>query len=85
MEEDKKTIGIIGSGAAHHYAEVLPLLLQPLPQHDLYFPKSKPLPGKPGKIRTGPKISRNELCKCGSGNKYKKCCINKTENDENTE
>jgi uncharacterized protein len=24
--------------------------------------------------RTGPKIGRNELCLCGSGKKYKKCC-----------
>ena len=23
-----------------------------------------------------PKIGRNELCPCGSGKKYKKCCIN---------
>jgi len=22
---------------------------------------------------------RNELCPCGSGKKYKKCCINKTQ------
>ena len=24
-----------------------------------------------------PKFSRNQLCHCGSGKKYKKCCINK--------
>jgi SWIM/SEC-C metal-binding protein len=23
-----------------------------------------------------PKIGRNELCVCGSGKKYKKCCLN---------
>lgn len=28
-------------------------------------------------IREGKKIGRNELCPCGSGKKYKKCCINK--------
>ena len=27
-------------------------------------------------IRTEPKISRNSLCPCDSGKKYKKCCIN---------
>ena len=27
-------------------------------------------------------ISRNDLCYCGSGKKYKKCCINKNNNDE---
>ena len=25
-------------------------------------------------VRTSPKIGRNELCPCGSGKKYKKCC-----------
>ena len=29
-------------------------------------------------VRTEPKIGRNELCPCGSGKKYKNCCINKT-------
>jgi uncharacterized protein YecA (UPF0149 family) len=28
-------------------------------------------------VRTEPKIGRNELCPCGSGKKYKNCCINK--------
>lgn len=27
--------------------------------------------------RTSAKIGRNELCPCGSGKKYKKCCLNK--------
>lgn len=26
-------------------------------------------------IRDTPKIGRNELCSCGSGKKYKKCCL----------
>ena len=26
-------------------------------------------------VRTSPKIGRNQLCSCGSGLKYKKCCI----------
>jgi uncharacterized protein YecA (UPF0149 family) len=25
--------------------------------------------------KTDPKIGRNEQCPCGSGNKFKKCCI----------
>ena len=25
-------------------------------------------------VRTEPKIGRNDLCSCGSGKKYKKCC-----------
>ena len=27
--------------------------------------------------RKSPKIGRNEPCPCGSGRKYKKCCLNK--------
>jgi tetratricopeptide (TPR) repeat protein len=28
-------------------------------------------------VRTDPKISRNDPCPCGSGKKYKKCCLGK--------
>ena len=28
-------------------------------------------------VKTEPIISRNELCPCGSGKKYKKCCLGK--------
>jgi preprotein translocase subunit SecA len=28
--------------------------------------------------RTEPKIGRNEACPCGSGKKYKQCCLNKS-------
>jgi preprotein translocase subunit SecA len=30
-----------------------------------------------------PKIERNELCPCGSGKKFKKCCIDKNTNQNN--
>lgn len=37
--------------------------------------------GKPGSVvpfkRESPKIGRNDPCPCGSGKKYKKCCLNK--------
>ena len=26
-------------------------------------------------VRTEPKVSRNEICNCGSGMKFKKCCL----------
>ena len=38
------------------------------------LPDKKPF-GKPAAVRTEPKVQRNELCPCGSGKKYKKCCI----------
>jgi uncharacterized protein YecA (UPF0149 family) len=28
-------------------------------------------------IRSAPRIGRNDPCPCGSGKKYKKCCIHK--------
>lgn len=30
------------------------------------------------------KIGRNEPCYCGSGKKYKKCCLNKENNNNNS-
>ena len=30
---------------------------------------------RPPFVRVEPKIGRNEICSCGSGKKYKKCCI----------
>jgi len=26
-------------------------------------------------VRAGPKVGRNDPCPCGSGKKYKKCCL----------
>ncbi len=36
------------------------------------FPPVKPI------IRKEPRIGRNDLCRCGSGKKAKKCCYKKT-------
>ncbi|MFW5854163.1 MAG: HEAT repeat domain-containing protein [Thermodesulfobacteriota bacterium] len=38
-----------------------------------------PLPAKKPEtvVREGPKVGRNDPCPCGSGKKYKKCCLNK--------
>ena len=30
-------------------------------------------------VREDPKIGRNDPCPCGSGRKYKRCCLNKKE------
>lgn len=32
-------------------------------------------PQETGPARAGPKVGRNEPCPCGSGKKYKKCCV----------
>ena len=43
------------------------------------FLQIKPIKGKRIKVRTEPKIQRNDICpKCDSGLKYKKCCMLKT-------
>lgn len=36
-----------------------------------------PLPKSPPIERDGPRVGRNDPCPCGSGRKFKKCCINK--------
>lgn len=38
-----------------------------------YAPEAVPSTG----VRRGPKIGRNAPCPCGSGKKYKKCCLGK--------
>lgn len=46
-------------------------------------PNLRPLPDKPFKFGgsnvMGKKIGRNDPCPCGSGKKYKKCCLGKEE------
>lgn len=37
-------------------------------------PKSAPV------YQPGPKVGRNDPCPCGSGKKFKKCCLNKPAN-----
>jgi hypothetical protein len=32
--------------------------------------------------RSGPRVGRNEKCPCGSGRKYKQCCMRKTASGE---
>lgn len=38
--------------------------------HNMFVPKTKT------KVREYKKIGRNEPCPCGSGKKYKNCCLN---------
>ena len=46
----------------------------------LHTPDEKHQEEKPAEIpeyHAGPKIGRNDPCPCGSGKKYKKCCLGK--------
>ncbi len=36
-------------------------------------------PAEPAEYHAGPKVGRNDSCPCGSGKKYKKCCLSKNE------
>ena len=55
----------------------------PLPMHNPAQAESKLTPGPrplspvPGGQRP-PKVGRNDLCPCGSGKKYKRCCLGKS-------
>ena len=48
----------------------------PLERKEQAKPQSAKLDGEDEKkpVKTGEKIGRNDLCPCGSGKKYKKCC-----------
>ena len=43
-------------------------------QQELQFQTGSEKAEAPKQVRTGAKIGRNDLCPCGSGKKYKKCC-----------
>jgi len=51
-------------------SEELPITVRAIDQ----FWKSQRLLTEP--LSSGPKIGRNAPCPCGSGKKYKKCCLN---------
>ena len=38
-------------------------------EEDGFYEVQKPI------LNAGPKIGRNDPCPCGSGKKYKKCCL----------
>ena len=49
--------------------------------NDIYYPLDRAKPLKRGyydSVRTEPKQGRNDLCNCGSGKKYKKCCSSRS-------
>lgn len=43
------------------------------------YTKSRKAYDEASQVRTSMKISRNQLCPCGSGKKYKRCCMKKDE------
>lgn len=60
--------------------EVFPYLLKARLEHGTVRMKEEQMPGyKNETVQAGPKAGRNDPCPCGSGKKYKKCCM-KNEN-----
>lgn len=76
----KKQIGIVGHGISSTIAESL--IKDPsyefeeiAREYEEYpFSYSRTLPPI---VREGKKIGRNDKCTCGSGLKFKKCCLRK--------
>jgi uncharacterized protein len=64
--DDKKRDGLMVASAAG----VMQMHAHFLSQRKDYMPESGPF------VRQERKVGRNELCPCGSGKKYKKCCGN---------
>ncbi len=62
-----------GAQAADHGMPTAPQVRRPPSGVDLPFDDVLP-PVATGPSRSEPKVGRNDLCPCGSGKKYKKCC-----------
>ena len=61
-EEHQQTVMQIGSAV--------------LKLHQHFLAQRTPSPSdRPAIVRTGPKVGRNDPCPCGSGKKFKQCCL----------
>jgi len=83
--ERKRVIGN-GEGRKDEYRDTGAAQRQPQqaqPAQAGQMPAAAPKPQEARKPETFrrdmPKVGRNDLCPCGSGKKYKNCCMNKTE------
>ncbi len=45
--------------------------------HNLHYTRSEKKDVEPAEVESKKKIGRNDPCPCGSGKKYKKCCMGK--------
>ncbi len=53
----------------------VPASSQPMPSSDMDGAMQMPMPARRRPVkRSMPKVGRNDLCPCGSGKKFKKCC-----------
>jgi len=61
------------SGSARHPSSAPPRAAEPGGLPAVQAPPPEPAGGHTV-VRSDPKVGRNDLCPCGSGRKYKKCC-----------
>ena len=64
-----------------------PFALKGKEKEHVHLPSEKPTQEEQPKesqpdatVHVGPKVGRNDPCPCGSGKKYKKCCIDSQSN-----
>lgn len=77
--EARKKVGFIGgthpfSTGEYFKYEITPMLKEIESMQYSHLSK-KEREAKIVDIRREPKINRNSICTCGSGKKYKKCCL----------
>jgi preprotein translocase subunit SecA len=51
--------------------------VRPAPAREVTLSHGESARSQPSAVRAGHKVGRNEPCPCGSGKKYKKCCLAK--------
>jgi len=62
---DTRTHYIVSAEQGENYTEAMKAFLKPMEVE----------PTKAQMLRNPPRIGRNEPCPCGSGVKFKKCCM----------
>jgi len=65
------------SGYKRFFTHCQPFVSQVAAQWRQQNPKQQVPPQQATRLRLGPKTGRNDPCPCGSGLKYKKCCLSK--------
>jgi SEC-C motif len=70
LSSDTSSLVLPEPAATHNFAQPDPAPAVPA--------EGSPVPPAVSTYRSGPKVGRNELCPCGSGIKFKRCCAGKT-------
>jgi uncharacterized protein len=74
-EEGLKAIQNLSTNEIEKQQDMIEPALRQLHEHYLAKRRQDILTGTPTIIRGEPKVGRNDSCPCGSGKKFKKCCL----------